>query len=153
MSIVAPLLLRFCLVVIFPFSTLDKVFNWRGALKQPEGGILPGGPVLLVLAMLVETGCSLLIVLGVLDRAAAALLAFYCVVTALLYHQFWTYGDFFADGESQGRTHFWDFLKNFGLVGGLGFVVLGAPLASLDYAATHPFSATPAYGVVAPAYR
>ena len=153
MSIVAPLILRFCLIVIFPFSTLDKIFNWRGALKQANEGALPGGAVLLILAMVVETGGSLLIMVGVLDRAAAALLALYCIVTALLYHQFWACGDFFASGESKGRTHFWDFLKNFGLVGGLGLIVLGAPIASVDYAATHPLSSTPAYGSVAPAYH
>ena len=138
------------MIVIFPFSTLDKVFNWDGALKQANQGVLPGGAVLLVMAMLVETGCSLLIVIGVLDRAAAALLAFYCIVTAILYHQFWACGDFFAKGDSKGRTHFWDFLKNFGLVGGLGLIVLGAPLVSVGYVATHPFSSTPAYSGFAP---
>ena len=152
MSIVAPFLIRFCLIVIFPFSTLDKIFNWRGALKQANEGILPGGPILLVMAMFVETGCSLLIVIGVMDRAAAALLAFYCIVTALLYHQFWTAGDFFAEGDSKGRAHFWEFLKNFGLVGGLCLIVLGAPLAAVDYAVDHPFSSTP-YGALAPGYR
>ena len=153
MSIVAPLIIRFCLVVLFPFSTLDKIFNWHGALKQANEGVLPGGPVLLVLAMLVETGGALLIMFGVFDRAAAALLAFYCVVTALLYHQFWASGDFFASGDSKGRAHFWDFLKNFGLVGGLGLIVLGAPLASVAYVVEHPVSSTPAYGSIAPAYK
>ena len=153
MSIAAPLIFRICLVILFPFSTLDKIFNWRGALKQANSGILPGGPILLVAAMFVEVGTSVLIVAGVFDRAAAALLAFYCVVTALLYHQFWAYGDFFGSGDSEGRQHFWEFLKNFGLVGGLGLIILGAPLASLDYAVTHPLSSTPAYQPQAPSYR
>lgn len=150
MSVLAPLVIRICLIVIFPFSTLDKIFNWDGALKQANEGILPGGQMLLVMAMLVETGCSLLIVIGVFDRAAAALLAFYCIVTAILYHQFWACGDFFAKGESEGRAHFWDFLKNFGLVGGLGLIILGAPLVSVGYVASHPFSSTPAYSGFAP---
>ncbi len=153
MSIAAPLIFRICLVILFPFSTLDKIFNWHGALKQANSGILPGGPLLLIAAMFVEVGTSVLIVAGVLDRAAASLLAFYCVVTALLYHQFWAYGDFFASGDSQGRQHFWEFLKNFGLVGGLGLIILGAPLASLDYAVTHPLSSTPAYHPKAANYR
>ena len=153
LSIVAPLVLRICLVILFPFSTLDKVFNWKNALKQAQDGILPGGALLLIAAMFVETGCSALIVIGVLDRAAAALLAFYCIVTALLYHQFWAYGDFFSKDEaSKGRSHFWEFLKNFGLVGGLGLIVLGAPLASVEYATTHPLSSTPAYSAPAPSY-
>lgn len=150
MSVLAPLIIRICLIVIFPFSTLDKIFNWDGALKQANEGVLPGGPVLLVMAMLVETGCSILIVIGHFDRAAAALLAFYCVVTAILYHQFWACGDFFVKGDSKGRAHFWDFLKNFGLVGGLGLIILGAPLVSIDYVASHPFSSTPAYRGFAP---
>ena len=65
MSIVAPLVLRICLVILFPFSTLDKIFNWKNALKQAQDGILPGGALLLVAAMFVETGCSILIVIGV----------------------------------------------------------------------------------------
>ena len=153
MSIAAPLIFRICLVILFPFSTLDKIFNWNGALKQANSGILPGGPILLVLAMFVEVGTSVLIVAGVFDRAAAALLAFYCVVTALLYHRFWAQGDFFSAGDSQGRQHFWEFVKNFGLVGGLGLIMLGAPLASIDYAVSHPLSSTPAYQPLAPGYR
>jgi putative oxidoreductase len=150
MSVFAPLVIRICLVVIFPFSALDKIFNWEGALKQANGGALPGGPKLLLAAILVETVCSILVVAGILDRAAAALLAAYCLVTAVFYHQFWAYGDFFAKGKSEGRTHFWDFLKNFGLVGGLGLIVLGAPLAAVEYVATHPLSSTAAYQGPAP---
>jgi len=153
LNVLASLIFRICLVVIFPFSTLDKIFNWDGALKQANGGILPGGPVLLIAAMFVEVGTSVLIVAGYFDRAAAALLAFYCVVTAILYHQFWAQGDFFAKGDSKGRTHFWDFLKNFGLAGGLGFIMLGAPLASVGYVLTHPLSSTPPYSETAPGLR
>ena len=30
----APLLLRICLAVLFPFSGLDKIVNWRAAMQQ-----------------------------------------------------------------------------------------------------------------------
>jgi hypothetical protein len=30
----APLLLRICLVALFPFSGLDKIINWNSAMKQ-----------------------------------------------------------------------------------------------------------------------
>jgi uncharacterized membrane protein YphA (DoxX/SURF4 family) len=30
----APLLLRICLVLLFPFSGLDKIFNWDSAMKR-----------------------------------------------------------------------------------------------------------------------
>lgn len=145
MSVLAPLIIRVCLVILFPFSALDKILNWSGALKQANSGILPGGPVLLVLAMSCEIITPVLIVGGWYDRAAAFVLAGYCVVTALLYHDFWAYGDFWSASESKGRSHFWDFLKNFGLVGGLLAVVLGAPLVSVGYVLSHPLSSTGVY--------
>lgn len=152
MSILAALAARICLVILFPFSALDKIFNWEGALKQANSGILPGGPVLLILAMSCEIVTPMLIVSGWHDRAAAFVLAGYCAVTALLYHNFWAFGDFWAAGESRGRSHFWDFLKNFGLVGGLLAVVLGAPLASVGYVLSHPLSPTAVYQGVAPGF-
>ena len=38
-----PVLARIFIVWIFPFSFLDKVFNWDNALKQATSGCLPGG--------------------------------------------------------------------------------------------------------------
>ena len=49
-----PVLARVFIVWIFPFSFLDKLVNWDNALKQATSGILPGGAVLLVMAMAVE---------------------------------------------------------------------------------------------------
>lgn len=120
---------RVCLVAMFPFSAIDKVWHWKSALAQTSSGGLPGAPVLLVLAILVEGVTPIGIVTGWLDRPAAALLAGFCVVTAFLYHPFWRYGDFFsADDASVAREHFWQFMKNFGLVGGLLLVVFAGTL-------------------------
>jgi putative oxidoreductase len=119
-----PLLARICLVIMFPFSALDKILHWDDALKQATSSFLPGGPVLLVLAIMVEFVTPICIVLSWHDRLAALVLAAFCVVTAVLYHPFWKFADFWTPGTSQGRNHFWDFLKNFGLVGGLLFVVI-----------------------------
>ena len=47
-----PVLARIFIVWIFPFSFLDKVINWDDALKQATSSWLPGGPVLLILAMI-----------------------------------------------------------------------------------------------------
>lgn len=138
-----PLLARICLVVLFPFSALDKVLHWSDALKQATSSVLPGGPVLLVMSIIVEVGTPACIVLGWHDRAAAFVLAGFCAVTALLYHRFWTYGDFWAQGDSQGRNHFWEFLKNFGLVGGLLLLVLGQQWAPASTILQHPLGSAP----------
>ncbi len=120
-----PLLARVSLVILFPFSALDKIVNWSSALAQARSSFLPGGPVLLLLAMLVEVVTPICIVTGWQDRPAAFVLAGFCVITAILYHRFWLYPRFFF-ADSEGRPHLWDFLKNFGLAGGLLLIVLGS---------------------------
>lgn len=117
------LLSRLCLIALFPFSALDKVMNWSQALKQANSGPLPGGPALLTAAIVVESVTPVCIVTGRHDRTAASLLAAFCVATAVLYHPFWKYDDLLDKGKSKGREDLWDFLKNFGLVGGLLMVV------------------------------
>lgn len=78
---------RVCLVVIFPFSGLDKILNWGSALKQAESSFLPGGPLLLMLAMMVEFVTPVCIV-SAGTMASRLSLAGYCVITAVVYHNF-----------------------------------------------------------------
>ena len=117
---------RVLLVCMFPFSAADKVLHWNAALKQANSSFLPGGAILLVMAMIVEVAAPISIVIGWHARAGAWVLMAFCVVTALLYHPFWTEGDFWSRGDSAARGHFWDFTKNLGLAGGLLLVALGA---------------------------
>ena len=120
------LVARVLLVCMFPFSALDKLLHWNNALKQANSSFLPGGPVLLVLAMIVEVAAPVGIVAGWQAPLAAWMLAAFCVATAVLYHPFWKGDDFWAAGTSAARNHFWDFTKNLGLAGGLMLVAFGA---------------------------
>jgi putative oxidoreductase len=120
------LLARALLVCMFPFSAIDKMLHWGAALRQANSSFLPGGPVLLVLAIAVEVGAPLAIVLGWYALLAALVLMAFCLATALLYHPFWNQGDFWARGDSSARSQFWDFTKNLGLAGGLLLVALNA---------------------------
>ena len=133
-------LARLCLVCLFPFSALDKVINRKEALQQAASGVLPDPPLLLDAAIVVEALAPVCILTGRGDRAAAGVLAGFCAVTALLYHPFWKSTDFWAEGKSEGREHFWEFLKNFGLVGGLLLVVFGRELDSPLSVLRHPIS-------------
>jgi putative oxidoreductase len=148
LDIAVPLIARILLVALFPFSALDKILDWNGALKQANSSFLPGGPALLIMAIIVELVAPVCIVLAWHDRMAAFVLAGFCIVTALLYHEFWKYGDFWATGESRGRNHFWDFLKNLGLAGGLLMVVFGTRLAPVNDVLAHPLSSTPVYSAL-----
>jgi putative oxidoreductase len=117
-----PVLARIFIVWIFPFSFLDKVINWDNAMKQATSSWLPGGPVLLILAMIVELCTPPMIVFDFYAGIAAFVLAGYCAVTAIVYHNFWAYPRFWSP-QSEGYPHIWDFFKNFGLVGGLIYVM------------------------------
>lgn len=127
----ADLAARACLVLMFPFSAADKVWHWKNSLAQTDSAGV-GGPVgvaMLVSAILVEGATPILILLGLWDRPAAFLLAGFCAVTAFLYHPFWSCRDLLSPrDDSKGRAHFWEFVKNFGLVGGLLLVVFAAAL-------------------------
>ena len=140
-----PITIRIFLVILFPFSALDKIFDWKDALRQANSSFAPGGPVLLVLSTIVELVAPFCVVFGWHDRLAAVVLAVFCIVTALLYHNFWRYPDFWRKGDSKARGHFWDFLKNFGLAGGLLLITFGTNLAPLGYVVEHPLSSTPVH--------
>ena len=143
-------LTRISLVCLFPPSALDKIVNRKQAMQQAASGPLPDPGLMLDLGIAVETIAPLLIVAEKRDREAAVVLAGFCAATALLYHQFWTYDDLMAqDQKSEGREHLWEFLKNFGLVGGLMTVALEHRPAPPKPAS--PVTRRPAYTPARPA--
>lgn len=135
-----------CLLVMlfFPFSALDKIVNFSGAVAQARQIASGRAAALLILAGLgVEILMPLGILTGVADRAAALVMAGYCMVTALLWKQFWRPGNFWQSGHSRARDLFWDFLKNFSLAGGFLLITLsGEPGAFLadPFASSHPYA-------------
>jgi len=137
---------RYLLVMLFlPFSLLDKIINFRGAVAQARQ-IAPGGlaVLLILLGITVELLMPLAILTGTADRAAGLVMAGYCMVTALLWKQFWKQGDFWHQGDSRARDLFWDFLKNFSLAGGFLLLVVGAHGTANSFFA-HPFASSHPY--------
>jgi putative oxidoreductase len=135
------LLVRYGLVVLFfPASALDKILNFKGAVKQAKqvANANAVAITLILLGVFVELVMPLGILSGVADRLAALVMAGYCAVTAVLFKRFWEPGDFWSSGESKGRDLFWDFLKNFSLASGFLLIVVG-----LDGRAWHSFLSDP----------
>ena len=136
------------MILFFPFSALDKILNFRGAVAQAQERVpVERAARLLILAGLcVEIFMPLGILTGIADRLAAFILAGYCGVTALLWKQFWRPGDFWHAGDSKGRALFWDFLKNFSLAGGFLLITFGTSAISVgDFladplASSHPYA-------------
>jgi len=143
----AVLLSRCALVLLFlPFSALDKLLNFRGAVTQAKQAVaMPAlAGVMVLLGLATEVLCSLSLLTGVADRLGAVVLAGYCAVTALLFKRFWAAPDFRLRGPSQGRDVFWDFLKNIALAGALVALALsgGVGLRGLladPLSSTHPY--------------
>ncbi len=147
-SFLVTLAVRYLLVVLFfPFSALDKILNFKGAVGQAQEMLPSRGAASLMLTagLAVEILMPIGILTGIADRLAAFIMAGYCMVTALLWKRFWATGDFWAGSESKGRGLFWDFLKNFSLAGGFLLISFGSmSLASLiasPLSSTHPYAA------------
>ena len=147
-SFIVTLGVRYLLVILFfPFSALDKILGFKGAVGQAQQ-VLPSraaASLLLLTGLGVEIVMPILILTGFADRLAAFIMAGYCMVTALLWKPFWKPGDFWKGSDSKGRGLFWDFLKNFSLAGGFLLISFGTmSLASLiadPLSSTHPYEA------------
>jgi putative oxidoreductase len=119
---------RLSLVLLFlPFSALDKATGFRHAIAQASE-IAPArslATLLILSGLAIEVFGSLAILTGFLDRAAAVVLALYCIATALLWKRFWTPGDFWRDPDGKARALFWDFFKNIAVAGGFLMLAFG----------------------------
>lgn len=143
--------IRVGMILLFlPFSALDKVFNFRGAVAQasevaPHKSVAVG---LIIAGLCIEIFMSLGVLTGIADRACAFVLAGYCTITALLWKQFWKPGDFWASSTGQGRTLFWDFLKNLALGAGFLLITFGTSARAVDHFFTHPQWSSHPYSIV-----
>jgi putative oxidoreductase len=150
LSIGIAVAIRLGMVLLFlPFSALDKIFNFRGAVGQAREAVADPRVAtgLIIAGLFVEIFMSLGVLTGVADRACAFVLAGYCGVTALLWKQFWKPGDFWTSNTGQGRTLFWDFFKNLALGAGFLLITFGTTAASVDGFIAHPLWSSHPYSV------
>lgn len=141
---------RLLLVLLFlPFSALDKIFDFRGAIAQAEQEVASpwGATALIIAGLCIEVFMSLAVLTGIADRAAALVLAFYCIATALFWKQFWKPGDFWAGADSRARALFWDFWKNIALAGGFLLITFGTSAGSVGRFFADPLSSTHPYAL------
>jgi putative oxidoreductase len=148
LNVVAVFLARCLLVALFlPFSALDKILNFGAATDQ--AGQAVSNPLfsrLLVLAGLcVEIICSVAILTGITDRLAAFILGLYCLITALLWKQFWAVPGFHLRGPNGHRELFWDFLKNVALGGGFLLLAFGWQASGAAQFFAHPLLSSHPY--------
>jgi putative oxidoreductase len=145
---------RALLVLLFlPFSALDKILNFKQAVGQAAEAV-PNrllAAIMLLAGLGVEVLMSSAVLTGIADRMAALVLALYCIVTALLWKQFWKAPDFRLKGASRGRDVFWDFLKNLALAGGFLALAFGPNAVGLQGFLAHPLASSHPYRAIAQA--
>lgn len=122
-SLVGRLLLAF----VFVPAGLSKISGFAGTVGYISSVGMPLPSVSAVVAILVEVGCGIALLLGFQTRIAALILAAFTLVASFFFHNFWTLP------EAQQMMQQLMFFKNIGIVGGLlTLAAWGAGALSVD---------------------
>ncbi|MBM3645291.1 MAG: DoxX family protein [Alphaproteobacteria bacterium] len=109
------LLVGRCLMAgLFVWSGVGKIHGYdEAAVFMMQSGVLSA---LLPMAIVIEIGGALLLIVGAKTRLVSLGLAGFCIVTALLFH-----------ANFPERAQMFHFLKNFAIAGGLLALYVAGP--------------------------
>ena len=116
-----PFLGRIFLGLIFVISGIFKIPGWDGVLGFMAAKGVPFAPLFLTATIALEIGGGLALIAGYRARLAAAALAAFAVITAVIFHNFWAFTGF------EQQVEMTNFLKNISITGGLLFVIAFGP--------------------------
>lgn len=117
----APLVGRILLAAIFIWSGLGKLGNFSGTVGYIQSVGLPAAQLMAVVAIIVELGGGVLLILGWKARWAAAALFVFVLLAGVMFHAFW------AAGPDQAMMQQIQFMKNITIMGGMLYVVAFGP--------------------------
>lgn len=118
---------RLLMAAIFVISGAEKLAGFSGTAAMIAGRGLPLPEVATVIAIVVELGGGLLLVLGWKTRWVAWALALFTLVAGAIFHNFW------AAPPDQVQNQTIHFMKNLSMAGGLLYIAaFGAGALSLD---------------------
>lgn len=115
------LLARLLLVVLFLKFGLDKILGFPAAVSYMTSTGVPGPALMSVIAIVMEVGVGVALVLGFYTRPLALALAAYVLVAALIGHRYW---------NMDGMQHYMsmiNFYKNISIIGGLLLLIVTGP--------------------------
>jgi putative oxidoreductase len=123
---------RVLLAMIFIFSAYGKLVAPASAIGYIQSVGLPFATLGFAIAVAIELGGGLLLVLGMKTRIVAAVLAIFSIATALVFHH--------AFGDQNQLMHF---MKNIAMAGGLlQLTAFGAGALSIDARTRHHVTST-----------
>jgi putative oxidoreductase len=112
-----PLLGRILLALIFVSAGYGKIRGFDGTVGYIASQGVPLPTLAAIGAIVIELGGGLLLIAGWKARWAAAAMAVFTVIAAVIFHAFWAAP---ADQAMNQSIHFW---KNIAIMGGLLYVV------------------------------
>jgi len=118
---------RALLSAVFLVAGVRKIMIWGPQVAYFTKLGFPMPEVMTVLAIAIELGAGLALLVGWRTRQAAWLLALFVLIATVMAHRFW---EFDAAAQANQMNHF---LKNLAIIGGLAFVAsFGPGRAALD---------------------
>ena len=122
-----PLIGRLLIAVIFVLSGFNKISGFEGTVGYIASKGLPLPQLGAILAILVELGGGILLIVGWKTRWAAAVMMLFTVVAAVIFHNYW------AAPPEMAQNQMIHFLKNISMAGGLLYVVVfGSGTLAMD---------------------
>lgn len=119
---VASLVSRVLLAALFVIAGIGKLAAPAGTIGYIASAGLPAPTLGYIVALLIEIGGGVLLIVGYRTRLVAAIMGVFAIVTALVFHN--------ALGDAGQQVHF---LKNLAIAGGMLQLVLnGAGAYSID---------------------
>lgn len=118
----AALVGRILLALIFITSGFNKITGFDGTVGYIASKGLPLPQVGAIIAILVELGGGLLLLVGFKARWAALVIALFTLAAGILFHNYWSMTD--AAQITANRINFW---KNVAISGGMLMVFAFGP--------------------------
>jgi putative oxidoreductase len=118
---VAALLARVLLVAVFLISGFGKATGFARTVSYIASSGLPLPELVAAIAIAVELGLGLLVLVGWRTRWAAFGIAIYTIAAGLLFHTYWT------DAPAERMADFINFWKNVSIAGGFLMVLAFGP--------------------------
>ena len=122
-----PLVGRVLLALIFILASINKITGFDGTVGYIEAYGLPMAQVAAIIAIVVELGGGIMIVVGWKARWASAALFIFVLIASVVFHAFW------AVEADQVQLQNIMFMKNIAIMGGLLYIMVhGSGPISVD---------------------
>ncbi|BDH45853.1 membrane protein [Salmonella enterica subsp. enterica serovar Choleraesuis] len=115
------LIARIAIVILFLLSGFPKLTNFDGTVQYMMSLHAPMPTIAAAIAVLMEVGASILIILGFFTRPIAIIFALYTLATGFIGHPYWSMT---GDAVMPNLINFW---KNVSIFAGFLFLAISGP--------------------------